>query len=553
MALLYVIYPGFLSQDNGIDYQPQMISLVLATLSLALTVYVFLEKRMAYRIAAIAGATVTGIGYLGLVEYEVGFEFVRLLLLFILAGRITNNYRERIFKTIGLWMPYSLIIVGFGIWRLFFFHSERGATDIDLQLGQFRLYPIQIAYHWAVQVAQDFLDVTLSAWVIPISQLTGYVQRRGAVLAILATGITLFVLQRVETGNSPKELAASNFQREGFWLGLGTIIGGLIPIAMVSRDVAFPSYSRYSLVSSVGVAILISVILARLNSKAWQNGIMTGLCLVSILTHHANAVKYAQETAATRMFWWQVSWRVPQFEKNTTLVAHYPVTLQEDYFVWGPASLIYYPEKQNPKVIQPGLFAAILSDETVAKILARERQEYDNRKKIITYKNYRNVVVLTQPSLSSCVHVLDGSRPEYSDSDPDSIRATGPYSEMEHVLADAAPHTPPEIVFGPEPSHGWCFYYQKADLARQKGEWEDVIDIGNQAFGKGFTPADLIEWMPFLQAYAQTGNTDRLTELAPGIRADPYISPQACRVLASMPGLSAQVTEIINSLYCLEQ
>jgi hypothetical protein len=31
-----------------------------------------------------------------------------------------------------------------------------------------------------------------------------------------------------------------------------------------------------------------------------------------------------------------------------------PVPIEEDYFIWGPANLIYYPEKQNEKNIQPG-------------------------------------------------------------------------------------------------------------------------------------------------------------------------------------------------------
>jgi hypothetical protein len=554
MALLYVLYPGFLSQLNGIDYQSQIISLATATFSLALTVYAFFEKRLLYRIAAVTLAIFTGILYLGLVEYEVGFEFVRLLLLFILAGRVADTYREHIFKTFKLWLPYSLIMLGFGIWRLFFFHSERGATDVDLQFSQFRLYPLQTLYHWALQVMQDSFDVTLAAWVTPLSQLAGYIQPWGIALAILATGLILFVLYKFREGEAQSEPGQFDLKREALLLGLGTIIGGLIPIAMVNREVWFPSFSRYSLVSSVGVAILIPAILMQIKSRVLQSIIAAALCLVAILTHHANAVKHAQETAFTRNFWWQVAWRVPQFEKNTTLVANITgVATEEDYFVWGPASLIYYPEKQNPEGIQPGLFAAILNQDTVTKVLARERQEYDNRKNIITYKNYRNFVLLNQPSLKACVHILNGLSPDYSHDELDSIRAIGSFSEIEHVLVDETPHTPPEVVFGPEPSHGWCYYYQKADLARQKEDWESVIQTGDQAFDLGLTPIDPIEWMPFLQAYAQTGNADRLREFAPKISADPSIARQACQILGNISGLSAEVTEVITSLYCVEQ
>jgi 4-amino-4-deoxy-L-arabinose transferase-like glycosyltransferase len=133
MALLYVLYPGFLSQYNGIDYQPQIISLALAMLSLALTVYAFFERGFTYRVAGISLSILLGILYLGLVEYEAGFEFIRLMGLFILAGRLATSFRERVLRTIQAWLPYSLILLGFGVWRIFFFQGDRKATNIDVQ------------------------------------------------------------------------------------------------------------------------------------------------------------------------------------------------------------------------------------------------------------------------------------------------------------------------------------------------------------------------------------------------------------------------------------
>jgi hypothetical protein len=244
---------------------------------------------------------------------------------------------------------------------------------------------------------------------------------------------------------------------------------------------------------------------------------------------------------------------VPQLQKNTTLVANYPLGgAEEDYFVWGPASLIYYPEKQNPAAVQPGVYATVLDENAVLKILTRERQQYDNRKNIVTYPNYRNILVLSQPTAVSCVHVLDGAHPEFSQNELDSIRVIAPYSETEHVLTEEAPHAPPAVVFGPEPDRGWCYYYEKADLARQQGNWQQVSKLGSEAFGKGLFPADGIEWMPFLQAYAATGDVERLTKWAPAVTPDHYAALQVCRLLGSMPDLAADVVETIDSLYCLE-
>ena len=553
MALLFLIYPGFLSQPNAIDYQSHIVGLASALLSIALTLKAILSGNRFTKMILHIASLFSGWLYLGQMEWYIGFELFRWACVFLLSSRSGGTLLQKGWRALQWAYPSFIIPAVFLVWRLFIFQSERGATDVDVQFSQLRLYPLQTLYHWALQVLNDIFDVTLAAWLTPLSQLKGDIQLWGGLLAILGTGLTVLVLYRLKEGEVESGPQQADFKREAFLLGLFTVVGGLIPIAMVNRDVWFPSFSRYSLVSSVGVAILLPAILLWINHRVLQNITAAALCLVALFTHHANSLKHAQETAIMRNFWWQVAWRVPQFEKNTTLVANIAgVATEEDYFIWGPASLIYYPERQNPDGIQPGLFAAILNQDTVTKIQTRERQEYDNRKNIVTYKNYRNFILLDQPASGSCVHVINGAAPEYSSADADSIRAIGAFSETEHILTDEAPHAPPEIVFGPEPPHDWCYYYQKADLARQRGDWDEVVKIGEQASDANLTPADPIEWMPFLQAYVQTENVNRLTELAPLISSDPYIAQQACNIVDSMAELSTEASQTIHTVYCTE-
>lgn len=75
----------------------------------------------------------------------------------------------------------------------------------------------------------------------------------------------------------------------------------------------------------------------------------------------------------------------------------------------------------------------------------------------------------------------------------------------------------PVAIFGPEPEHGWCYFYQKADLARQFKEWDDVAALGDEAFGKGLSPAVGMEYEPFIEGYANAGQWEtafNLTERA---------------------------------------
>lgn len=555
MALLFLIYPGFLSQPNAIDYQSHIIGLAAALISIALTLKAILVERRLHKVLLHVVSLLFGWLYLSLMEWYIGFEVFRWASVFLLSWRLGGNFLQKAARAVQ-WAYASLAIPIFFLgWRLFFFQSERGATDTDVQFELVRRYPIQTIYHWTVQVVQDLFDVLLAAWAVPLSQLMDYIQRWGGVLALLSAALVLLILIRSNDRARSEQPAPFPFafSQEALWLGLLSAAAGLLPIAMANREVAFPSFSRYSLVSSVGVAIVMVALLARVNGAILRNILAGGLIFIAVLTHHANSVKYAQEAAVARMFWWQVSWRVPQFEPRTTLIGSYPLgATEEDYFIWGPANLIYYPEKQSTESIQPVLFASVLNKGSVTKVLTRERQKQDIRKNIVTYPNHRNILILSQSTSSACVHVIDGLQPELSQRELDAIRVIAPYSEIEHVLADAAPHAPPAVVFGPEPTRGWCYYYEKADLARQRGDWNEVLRLGDEASTKDLYPADPIEWMPFLQAYAQTADMQRLNDLAPVITSDHYAAGQACQMVSSQPGFSPEVIEIVESLYCLE-
>jgi hypothetical protein len=74
---------------------------------------------------------------------------------------------------------------------------------------------------------------------------------------------------------------------------------------------------------------------------------------------------------------------------------------------------------------------------------------------------------------------------------------------------------PPARLFGEEPPHDWCYYYQKASLARQRGQWEEAAQLGYAAAEQGLRPIDRVEWVPFLLAYAYTGDYDSAMDLVP--------------------------------------
>jgi hypothetical protein len=559
MALLYFVYPGFLSQLNGIDYLPVMLSLAAAMLSLALSTLAFQNPRHRWLWAWMAAAILLGWLYVGLVEYEIAFEVLRIGIFAVLLSRsvkkLRPKFRTRLTPALRAWLPYTLIPLGFLIWNGLLFEGKRQATSLSSQLSTWIYAPIQTTYDWLANWTLSVLHSLVSAWGVPLYQTAAQIPATtiliGFALAILL-GWFFFRALRAESKPAAK---APDWRREALWLGLALAAAGPLPIVLANRQIVFPGLSRYTLVSSVGVGMLAVACAYYLASATLRKVVLSVLLALALLTQFANGALRAQQTAAINDFWWQVSWRVPQFAPNTTLVAHYPQAgLDEKYFVWSPANLIYYPEKQNAQeYLQPSVYAALPDDATVRNVLAGARQEFENRRTIRTYTNYRNVLLLSQPTPASCVQVIDGAAPELSGAESAAFITMAPYSEIEHVLPDEAAHTPPVSVFGAEPVRGWCYLYEQAALARQLGDWDAVLAFGEQAFASSLRAGDPIEWLPFLQAYAQNGRTDRFEEISGLINEDLFVRAQFCNSLLGLSNLEADVLQAVSVFFCSEQ
>jgi hypothetical protein len=111
-------------------------------------------------------------------------------------------------------------------------------------------------------------------------------------------------------------------------------------------------------------------------------------------------------------------------------------------------------------------------------------------------------------------------------------------------------YRPPAALYGPEPPHTWCYYFENADLARQTGDWTNVARIGDQVQQMGYKPSNPAsnsphEWIPFIEGYAHTGrwmDASKVTKAA--FDQDVLYKPMLCdlwqRLLTSTPKASTQ-------------
>jgi hypothetical protein len=555
MSVLFLVFPGFLSLFNGIDYQSQMVSLACAMFSFALAIRAYFETRLLNKILWYSLATLLTWIYLGLVEYFIGFEAIKLLVYVILVSREIKNWASRVSRTFVKSLPLAVGFLPYLAWRLLIFESVRGATDVELQfdLGKVLVDPISHLSTWSITLYDDVLDTFIRAWITPIIRLSSGINIQslipGIVIVVGAVVILFIVLKASEKDGDTHDGSAKTFRSEAVLIGLGAIIFGLLPVILVGRTVDFRSYTRYSLVAATGVAILWPALFNYFNRRQIMHVGVSILVGAAAFTHYLNGLNFVSQTEAIRNFWWQVSWRIPQLDTGTTLIAHYFIVAEEDYFTWGPANLIYYPASTHPRYVQPAIYAALLNDDTISKVLARSPQEFSNRRGVRTYPNYKNILVITQPTSRSCVQVIDGAQVELSLNEDSRISPIAPFSEIQHIWLEEASHAPPAIPFGDEPSHDWCYFYEKASYFRQTGDWDKVSQLGDEALRNGYSAGDTVEWLPFIQAYAQLDNAARLKDLAAFVQTDPTTLSQACRILSQLH-TSPDVKELVDRLYC---
>jgi hypothetical protein len=142
-----------------------------------------------------------------------------------------------------------------------------------------------------------------------------------------------------------------------------------------------------------------------------------------------------------------------------------------------------------------------------------------------------SLVIYYKPGAGRCLWVLspeDADNPEL----PEITRQALPVSNLSRIQAQPVPGDyPPTDLFGREPQHGWCYYYQKAELARQQGNWQEIVQLGALAEQGGLRAGNANELLVFIEADARTGAWQAAFEQSSQIfAAGSDLAPRVCRL-----------------------
>jgi len=571
MSILFVVYPGYTRWMEGFEDQPKIFSLCLQIFSIILSLKAIDAKGVLNKALLWTGSIITGLGYILLIDYAIGMELFRLLCIYIFVKHRLQglSFRKLALATIHAWLPAMLIPGIYLFWRLFIFHNQRPATDIGLQLSVIVQEPLRSGWGWFQNLFRSTINQSVLAWWAPNFQNFFEHNNRGIFLGLLfaftAAALTVgLMLWKHDTDDKDRKL------NDALWVGLVCVVAGLLPVILANRLVLFGAYSHYALPASLAAAVLVGGVIYSISSRSVRIALVAVLVLLAVMNHASASADVLNEEQVISNFWHQVAWRAPNIRAGTTLNVNYPtVNFGEDYdAVNGPANFIYYPDLSGSIPVTYPLHGISQYAWTAKEILSGVKYDTGYRTHVAVV-DPGNLLVMSQPTTNACVHIVNLQYPWYSYNDPDAILLAGSRSKIDNVQTEGdSPYLNPAI-FGPEPAHNWCFIFEKAELAAQNKDWTTILALAKEAQTQKFHPNERLEWMPFLQAFAVSGDEKNLSDTMLKItsvtasaevasydtpKVNEYNRHQACNVLTNMQEagqeFSSSIKDLMNTTIC---
>ena len=523
-SLLFLVYPGL--GQNFIALMYSHFYIVLNCFLFSLYLSILAVRQPDRRIFLTLAALVFSIVNLLTMEYFYFMEFLRLVLFWIV---LDGEWKQKIRRALLLFIPYFAIMIGVTLWRLFFFENQNasyGYVTLDLV----RRDPLLGIATVLRSIFMAFWETVVHAWIFPfesasIEQLGFRVVILAAILVLVSTIlISLYLLFR-DHSERAKDAPVSQI----FLLGLAAWLfaGGSFWLVGIEPQLHF-SADRFTLPFMLGASLLLVALVSLLRSKPkLQYGLLALLIAFSIGKQFETDIAYTRDWDVHHNFFWQMNWRIPALEPNTAIVSNdLPVTYFSDNSLSGPLNWIY---SRPGKMDQILYFISIRLNRGLPDLKPGLTIEQNYLAK--TFHGTTSQLVVIDYSPPGCLRVLD---PQI-----DSVnRLLVPLLRDAAVLSNTAmihqenPVTLPNSLFAPEPARGWCYYFEKADLARQFGDWQKVAELGDIAFKLDDHPNNPVERFVFIEGYAHTGNWERTVKLSREsykVSKD-YVGPLLCRL-----------------------
>jgi hypothetical protein len=528
VGLAFLLYPGFSQQWTSFLYSHFFIVLCFLLFSFLCMIWSFQGKRWYWPLTAL-GMLFAGLN-LWMMEYFYVLELFRpFIILRTVSAEGDHRWAPRIRRAIALWLPYVGVFVANVLWRVFVFNNQIYRPSL---LSNLRSAPIVTTVNLLKTIVTDLYTVSLSAWWevlgFPNPAVTGPRTILFYFVVVLVTaalvGLFLSSMHAEHKGNGPIGLSAIG-------LGVVAMLAAGWPFWLTGLDItlAFPA-NRFTLPFMLGVALILGGLLA-LVPPTIRVGLAVVLLGLAAGRQALLADSYRRDWATQKSMFWQMSWRAPGISPHTmVLLNEGALPYFADNSLTAALNWIYDPGNRDGAMDYVLFYPTSRLGGTLQALAPGQSITYDFIAEVFTGSTSQTLAFYYQPP--GCLRLLD---PLYDTGNhllPDAslMRDAAALSSSEWITAQATARMP--AIYGPEPAHDWCYYYEQADLAAQLGDWPRIAALGDQAFALNDYPNDPVERFVFVEGYAHEGNWAKALGLSNTSYkvSKVYMGPLLCRL-----------------------
>ena len=613
-GFFFLLYPGFNQQWGSYLYSHFFIVLNCYLASLYFMLRALADPRRARLFTALA--LLFSALNLWMMEYFFFAELVRPIILFTALrerneGRQVDRYTGKQIETehatrniakhprgtqqtllyaLRLSIPFLLVWLADLFWRMFIFNNQVYSTSLlgDLRMDFFatlaRLIQLVLASFWTVSgsaLSQVFqlpspsadgprATLMVAGVIIIVFLVTQYAIRSKG------TQVNTYTGKQTET-----EHAIRNIAKHPRGTQLATRISPLLLSLAAFLTAGWPFWliefppalahptSRFTLPFMFGAVLLWAGLLELIPSARWKY-VLAGLLIALMAGRQAFWMNdYRREWDSQKTLFWQMTWRAPGLVPNTTVLLNDRAFLSPapqlapvdarvfNYYADNSLSAalnwIYAPDNHSDQMD----YLLLYPKSRIGGSLPSFEKDLPINYDFLAGKFAGNTsqVVAFYYSPPGCLRLLDPDIDFQNRFMPDEtlMREAATLSSSAWILPGKTA-TPP-TVYGSEPPRGWCYYFERADLARQMKDWEEVVRIAGIAFELDDHPNDPVERFVFIEGYAHAGDWARAQELSlESYRVSKeYVAPMLCSLWSRIARETAPGAEQSAALDALRE
>ena len=549
-SLFFLVFPGMGQQFIALMYSHFYIVLAAFLLSIYFSILAIKDekRRWAYLVASYLLAAFN----LLTMEYFYFLEFGRL---FIFIQLLPGDFKDRVKKASLYYLPYLAIFLGITFWRMFFFAYQNASYPYVL-LDKLKADLFTGILYFLNQILLSFWRTMFEAWLLPFltigtsgfGPLTLSLMLVLLFLGILLTGAYLFAFQAEDSNGV-------DFAKQAGWIGLvfWGLSGGSVWIIGIVPQFNF-SLDRFMLPFMLGSSILLACLIALIKNRRAQMILIALLVGFAGSRHFRLEEVYRSDWLTQQELFTQMSERIPGLEQGTILLSNdIPVTYYSDNSLTGPLNWIYSPPGEMNVILY---FASIRVGKTLPSVEPGQPHELYYIGPTF-YGNTDNILVVNfEPP--GCFRVIDPEVEAENRLLPPAVRDAARVSNQRAILFEKQNQLPVQFYGGVELD--WCHYFEQAELARQKGDWEAVTHLGDAAFSLDDYPNDPLEYFVYIEGYAHAGDWKKAVELSWSSYkiSKSFVGPLLCKLWErierktdTLPVQASAVAEVKNEIACL--